>query len=620
MAFPQNFLQEIKNRISVSDVVGRKVKLQRRGREFVGLSPFKPERTPSFTVNDDKQFYHCFSTGKHGSVFDFLMETEGLSFLESVEALARQAGLQMPQNDPKSAEQARRQASLIDVIQDAATWFGEQLAKSHAAQARSYLEKRGVGDALAREFGLGFAPGARRGLVEYLQARDVTIDMIVEAGLAIKPDDGGVPYDRFRDRIIFPIQDARGRVIAFGGRAMQADARAKYLNSPETPLFHKSSVLFNFARARQPAHNTKSVLVAEGYMDVIGLARAGIDHAVAPLGTAITEEQIRLLWRLAPEPVMCLDGDQAGLRAAYRAIDRALPLLTAGFSLRFAMLPAGKDPDDLVAEGGAEAMQNVIGRALSMIDLLWEREVETTPWDTPERAAALKKRLRAAVQQINDADVRALYAQEIKTRLDSLLGERGVPYRATGDWSGPANRQSWRRQSAKSETRRSTIAQGNGMPPREALIVLCVINHPDLMQKYRDLFESLIFETAGLDKLRLHIVDYADRKIDPAAGLDKDVLTGHLDALGESALVEQLRQMPEALTMNFVRQDSALEIVEAGWLEVVGVHHTLKTLTDERAEAEADFAVNSTQENFERLCAIVNQIAALERSNTTTLP
>lgn len=316
---------------------------------------------------------------------------------------------------------------------------------------------------------------------------------------------------------------------------------------------------------------------------------------------------------------MCLDGDQAGLRAAYRAIDRALPLLTAGYSLRFAMLPAGKDPDDLVAEGGAEAVQNVIGRALSMIDLLWEREVETAPWDTPERAAALKKRLRAAVQQINDADVRALYAQEIKTRLDRLLGEQGVPYRATGDRSGPTNRQSWRRQSAKSETRRSTIAQGNGMPPREALIVLCVINHPDLMQKHRDLFETLIFETAGLDKLRFHIIDYADRQIDPAAGLDNGGLTGHLDALGESALVEQLRQMPEALTMGFVRQDSALEIVEAGWLEVVGVHHTLKTLMDERAEAEADFAVNSTQENFERLSAIVNQIAALERSNTTTL-
>ena len=204
------------------------VKLQRRGREFVGLSPFKPERTPSFTVNDDKQFYHCFSTGKHGSVFDFLMETEGLSFLEAVEALARQAGLQMPQNDPQSAEKARQQASLIVVTQAAATWFSAQLAKSSAATARSYLEKRGVSDALVREFGLGFAPSARRGLVEHLQARDMTIDMIVEAGLAIKPDDGGAPYDRFRDRIIFPIQDARGRVIAFGGRAMQADARAKY--------------------------------------------------------------------------------------------------------------------------------------------------------------------------------------------------------------------------------------------------------------------------------------------------------------------------------------------------------------------------------------------------------
>ena len=619
MAFPQNFLQEIKNRISVSDVVGRKVKLQRRGREFVGLSPFKPERTPSFTVNDDKQFYHCFSTGKHGSVFDFLMETEGLSFLEAVEALARQAGLQMPQNDPKSAEKARQQASLIDVTQAAATWFSAQLAKSNAAAARSYLEKRGVSDALVREFGLGFAPSARRGLVEHLQARDMTIDMIVEAGLAIKPDDGGAPYDRFRDRIIFPIQDARGRVIAFGGRAMQADARAKYLNSPETPLFHKSSVLFNFARARQPAYDTKSVLVAEGYMDVIGLARAGITHAVAPLGTAITEEQIRLLWRLAPEPVLCLDGDQAGLRAAYRAIDRTLPLLKAGFSLRFAMLPAGKDPDDLVAEGGAEAMQNVIGRALTMIDLLWEREVETAPWDTPERAAALKQRLRAAVQQITEPDVRALYAQEIKTRLDRLLGEQGVPYRATGGRAGPVGRQAWRRQSAKNETRRSTIAQGNGMPAREALIVLCVINHPDLMHKHRDLFETLIFETASLDKLRFHIIDHADRQGDLATGLDKGGLTGHLDALGEGALVNQLQQMPEALTMGFVRQDSALEIVEAGWLEVVGVHHTLKTLMDERAEAEADFAVDSTQENFERLSAIVNQIAALERGNTTTL-
>lgn len=619
MAFPQNFLQEIKNRITVSDVVGRKVKLQRRGREFVGLSPFKPERTPSFTVNDDKQFYHCFSTGKHGSVFDFLMETEGLSFLEAVEALARQAGLQMPQNDPQSAEKARRQASLIDVTQAAATWFCEQLKRTQGAAARAYLEQRGVDAALAHNFAIGYAPGARRGLVEFLQARDMSLDMIVEAGLAIKPDDGGAPYDRFRDRIMFPIHDTRGRVIAFGGRAMQADARAKYMNSPETPLFHKSSVLFNFARARQPAYDNKTLLVAEGYMDVVGLARAGIDHAVAPLGTAVTEEQIGLLWRLAPEPVMCLDGDQAGLRAAYRAIDRALPLLKAGYSLRFAMLPAGKDPDDLVAEGGAEAVQNVVSRALSMIDLLWEREVETAPWDTPERAAALKKRLRAAVQQITDADVRALYAQEIKTRLDRLLGEQGVPYRAPNGRANSAGRQAWRRQSAKSETRRSTIAQGSGMPAREALIVLCVINHPDLMQKHRDLFETLVFDTSSLDKLRFDIIDYADRQAEPMTGLDNGGLTRHLDALGVGALVSQLQQMPEALTMGFVRQDSALEIVESGWLEVVGVHHTLKTLMDERAEAEADFAVDSTQENFERLSAIVNQIAALERNNDTPL-
>ena len=621
MAFPQNFLEEIKNRIAVSDVVGRKVKLQRRGREFVGLSPFKPEKTPSFTVNDDKQFYHCFATGKHGSVFDFVMETEGLNFPEAVERLASEAGLQMPERDRQAAQRAQQQAGLVDVTELSAKWFAAQLKTPAAAEARAYLERRGVTSELIERFRIGFAPAARTALVEALSARNVGIDKIVEAGMAIQPDDGKAPYDRFRDRIIFPIADARGRVIAFGGRAMSADAPAKYLNSPETPLFHKSHVLYNFFQARQPAYDTNSVLIAEGYMDVVGMARAGINNAVAGLGTAITEEQINLAWRLAPEPVMCLDGDQAGLRAAYRAADRALPLLKPGYSLRFAILPPGKDPDDVVSEGGAEAMQTLIGKAMSLIDLIWEREIEAAPWDTPERAAALKKRLRDVINTVGDRDVKALYGQEVKKRLDKLLGETGVPYRQNGGQRAP-QRQRFRMQPT-SEARRSALATGaTDWPPREALIVLCVLLHPALLVTHRDLFEGIELRTQVLDQLRYDIIDYIDAlgaTSQTADGLDNGALTGHLIGEGKHGICERLMAMPEARRLSFARIESDLEEVQAGWLEVTRIHHKLQTLTAEQkaveAELEIELARDGTQNALDRLLAIKNEIAALQQQD-----
>ena len=623
MAFPQNFLEEIKNRIAVSDVVARKVKLQRRGREFVGLSPFKPEKTPSFTVNDDKQFYHCFATGKHGSVFDFLMETEGLSFPEAVERLASEAGMQMPERDPQAAQRAQKQAGLVDVTELSAKWFEAQLKAPAAQEARAYLERRGVSAEMIERFRIGFAPASRTALVEALQARNVGLDKIVESGMAIKPDDGKMPYDRFRDRIMFPIADARGRVIAFGGRAMSADVPAKYLNSPETPLFHKSHVLYNFAQARQPAYDANSVLIAEGYMDVVGMARAGIYNAVAGLGTAITEEQINMAWRLAPEPVMCLDGDQAGLRAAYRAADRALPLLKPGYSLRFAILPPGKDPDDVVSEGGAEAMQTLIGKAMSLIDLIWEREIEAAPWDTPERAAALKKRLRDVINSVGDRDVKALYGQEIKNRLDKLLGESGVPYNQGGGGQGGGRyapqRQRLRTQPT-SEARRSALATGaDDWSPREALIVLCVLHHPALLVAHRDLFEGVEMRTPVLDQLRYDIIDYVDAMA-PAAedadGLDNGALTGHLISEGKQHICERLMAMPEARRLSFVRIESDLEEVQAGWLEVTRIHHKLQTLTAEQkaveAELEIELARDGTQNALDRLLAIKNEIAVLQ--------
>jgi DNA primase len=630
MAFPQSFLDEIKNRVAVSDVVGRRVKLQRRGREYVGLSPFKQERTASFTVNDDKQFYHCFATGKHGSVFDFIMETEGLSFPEAVEQLAGQAGLPMPERDPQAAQRAAAAANLIDVTEASAQWFQAQLKTPAAEAARHYLEQRGVSPELIEQFGIGYAPAGRSGLIEHLTARQIKPAQIVESGMAIQPEDGGrAPYDRFRERIIFPIQDARGRVIAFGGRAMSADAKAKYLNSPETPLFHKGAVLFNFARARQPAYDANTVLVVEGYMDVVGLARAGLNHAVAPLGTAVTEDQIRLLWRMAPEPMMCLDGDEAGLRAAYRAIDRILPQLKPGYSVQFAILPSGKDPDDVVRDGGLEAMKDVMGRARSLIDLLWEREIEQAPWDTPERAAALKQRLRKAVALIGDKDVRALYAHEIKSRLDSLLGTQSsgpqTPQRGAGRGMSRGQKNNWgarRPTHASSELRRSELGRGESdFPRREAVIILAVLNHPEILISHRDSFENLDLSSSELNGLKFDIIDYFDHldidRAEQASGLDNVALTGHLNSLDKYKLVERLRQMPEAKLLTFVRQESAIEDVVSGWLETTVIHHKLRTLMAEKADVEKELEeqlIQGNQDALERMQAIQNEIAALEHN------
>ncbi len=633
MAFPQNFLEEIKNRIAVSDIVGQRVKLQRRGREYVGLSPFKQERTPSFTINDDKQFYHCFSTGKHGSVFDFLMETEGLGFPEAVERLAQLAGLPMPENDPREAQIAAKQTSLIDVTEAAAVWFASQLkTSSEAAEAaRVYLQKRGVSAALIERFNIGYAPGARTGLVEHLSARKFSLSQIVEVGMAIQPDEGTrQPYDRFRDRIIFPIHDTRGRVIAFGGRALDPDAKAKYLNSPETPLFHKGAVLFNFVRARTPAYEAGTVLITEGYMDVVGLARAGIDHAVAPLGTAITQEQIRLAWRMAPEPILCLDGDEAGLRAAYRTIDRALPLLKPGYSLRFAILPPGKDPDDLVSEGGASVMNQVLGKAMSLVDLMWEREIEAAPWDTPERAGALKQRLRTVVGQVAHADLRDLFGQEIKSRLDKLLGAPGLSTRYEGrfearDAKPVTGRRARLRQrtsslqrmrGASSELRRSELAQGVvDIPQREAVILLGILNHPDILSSYRDMLENIDFSAPALDKLRFEIIDYFDRLENPPAGLDIEALKGHFTSQGMMDLYRRLMDMQDARILDFVHEDSALADVLPDWLEVVRVHHKLRTLKAEQRAIEEELVDemqrSDTQEVLPRLIAIKNEIEAL---------
>ncbi len=360
MRFTPQFLDELRARLPVSEVVGRRVKLKRAGREWKGLSPFQQEKSPSFTVNDQKGFYHDFSSGKHGDIFSFLMETEGVGFTEAVERLAAMAGVPLPAATPDAARHEQRRKTLYDVMELAAKFFADTLASRNGARARGYLGDRAISPAVQLQFRIGYAPGERFALKEYLGAQGIPVEDMVEAGLLVAGDDIPVPYDRFRDRVMFPITDLRNRVIAFGGRALEKDVAAKYMNSPETPLFHKGDNLYNLAPARLATHNGSPLVVVEGYVDVIAMVGAGFPASVAPLGTALTENQLALLWKMADEPILCFDGDKAGQKAAWRAADLALPHLKPGKSLRFALLPEGQDPDDLARSGGRAAIEEVI--------------------------------------------------------------------------------------------------------------------------------------------------------------------------------------------------------------------------------------------------------------------
>ena len=421
--FDERFLDELKARIRPSDLIGKSVKLRRQGREYAGLSPFTKEKSPSFFVNDEKGFYHCFSSGKHGDVISFLQETERLTFTEAVERLAGEAGMAIPAASPQAAEQDRRRASLTDWLDLAATWCEAELRRPVGAEARAYLERRGLPEAEWSRFRIGFAPDSRTAMKDYLVAKGARPGELVAAGLLVDEENGAAPYDRFRNRIMFPITDARGRVVSFGARAMDPNARAKYLNGSETEVFDKGRTLYGLHEAVRILHAAgpgAPLVGVEGYMDVIACQRAGI-AAVAPMGTALTEEQMLLLWRRHPEPTLCFDGDSAGQRAASRAIDRALPLLEPTRTFRFSMPVGGKDPDDVLREQGAEALRAQLAKTHPLVDMLFEREHVATPLRTPEDRAGLRARLRAAARSIQHAELSRAYQDEFQRRCDALF-------------------------------------------------------------------------------------------------------------------------------------------------------------------------------------------------------
>jgi DNA primase len=651
MRFTPQFLEELRARLPVSEVVGRRVKLKRAGREWKGLSPFQQEKTPSFTVNDQKQFYHDFSTGKHGNIFDFMMETEGVSFPEAVERLASMAGLALPAVTPDAARHEQRRKTLHAVMELAAKFFVDTLALRNGAKARGYLGDRAISPATQLQFRIGYAPPDRFALKEYLGGQGVPVEDMIEAGLLVAGDDIPVPYDRFRDRVMFPITDLRGRVIAFGGRALEKDVAAKYLNSPETPLFHKGDNLYNLATARQAAHDGAPLVVVEGYVDVIAMVGAGYPASVAPLGTALTESQLALLWKMADEPILCFDGDRAGQKAAYRAAELALPLLAPGKSLRFALLPEGQDPDDLARSGGRGAVEEVIGAARGLADVIWSREIEGGSYATPERRAALEARIKDLTNGIRDEVVRRYYRQDLAERLQRTFApeagrggygrnnylragsESGRRFAPRGSFTpgaagrfeprgarsqGSAGSQTINRQPyqvASPQLALSPIMRGqrSAMSRREALILQSLIHHPWLLHDHLEEVAALELAHPEAHRLRAGIIAaFANYSHTDDAVAETARLRASLD---KSGYTKQIQMVERALTTKDVwgsQPGAAAEDVLSTWRQLVALHHKAHALLREMKDAELALSQEQTETNFTWLKDVSARLESLD--------
>lgn len=575
MSISPAFLDELRNRIALSGVIGRTVKLIRAGREWKACCPFHNEKSPSFTVNDEKGFYHCFGCGAHGDVIRFLTDHEGLGFREAVDRLALEAGLEVLQESRQSREEAERRTGLTDVMAAAAEWFQGELAGAAGSEARAYIERRGLSPSTIATFALGFSPDSRSRLKAALNS--FGLPKLVESGLLIQPEERDrEPYDRFRGRLMFPIRDTRGRVIAFGGRII-GDGEPKYLNSPDTPLFDKGRTLYNLDQAGPAARKSGRLFVVEGYMDVIALHQAGIAEAVAPLGTALTENQLALLWRVVDTPLLCFDGDAAGQRAALRAALRALPLLKPGKSLNFLTLPQGQDPDDLVRAGGVEAFERLSTQAQPLDEKLWESELNAMPTSTPEQRAGLQARLRDHARSIADGDVARAYEQTFRDRFYAHFRSRGT-FQRGGAFSAP-------RPAVTAQRPADTI---------QAALFAGLLEHPHLAAAHHETLLKLELRDPRLARLRESLLDAAMR--DPH--LDKSALDHNLATAGVGALAEEVRRS-NRLAFSFTRRGGDSERAAQDLGAVLEVLAALETVEVALGEATARFRSSATQEDFD---------------------
>jgi DNA primase len=613
--FDEHFLDEIKSRLRPSDVIGKTVKLRKQGREYVGLSPFTKEKTPSFYVNDDKGQFFDFSSGKTGDLITFLQETQRLSFSEAVEALAAEAGLALPAVDPRAAEVEKKRQGLSDWLELAAQWFEAELRRPVGREARAYLEKRGLPEAEWARFRLGFSPSGRTALKDYLIAKGARPGELVDAGLLIAPEDGGSPYDRFRDRIIFPIGDARGRVVSFGGRSMDPQARAKYLNGPETSVFHKGHQLYGLAEARKilaaaPSGESPPLVVVEGYMDAIACHRAGIP-AVAPMGTALGEEQMEMLWRHHPEPTLSFDGDRAGRQAAARTIDRALPLLKPGKSFKFAIVENAKDPDEVLREQGPVALRQQLAHTTAFVDALFMRERDLEPLDTPERRAGLKGRLRNAAGVIADKDLQQAYREALLERFDGIFAktreERGggeSAYRARPPWKPGQPRPvrnaqgGWGDLPSTPEGKAAAKRLAGGMDAVPAALAIYAIQDPTVLDDHmEDAFTARGFGERVLEDLTKEII----RLRLESDHLDTAALQRHLASCGFSALLTDIDRAAATSGAPILNHDVSLDARRSQWSRGYAALSRVAALDDALEAAKGNLRGRSDMAVIERL-------------------
>ncbi|MGV2065478.1 DNA primase [Agrobacterium sp. 22-226-1] len=609
MRFSNSFLDEIRDRVHISDVIGRRVSWDKkktntsRG-DYWACCPFHGEKSPSFHCEDRKGRYHCFGCGVSGDHFRFLTELEGLSFPEAVQQIADMAGISMPQPDPQAEKRERERTSLQDVMEMATLFFQDQLQTALGARARAYLRDRGLTGRTIETFRLGYAPDSRNALKEHLASKGVTKEQMEACGLVVH-ENVPVSYDRFRDRIMFPILSSREKVIAFGGRAMAADAVAKYLNSNETELFHKGNVLYNFARARRASQAAGgSVIAVEGYMDVIALYQAGVENAVAPLGTALTESQLDLLWKMSPQPILCFDGDGAGIRAANRAADLALPHIKPDRSVSFALLPDGKDPDDLVRLEGRAPFDRVLSEAKPLAAMIWSRETSGVTFDTPEKRAQLESRLRQIVAVIGDETVRRFYQQDMRDRLNGFFqprfqqgGAQNGNFRRNG--AQPTGRGFQRNAPGRGgamaapesnnydRLARSGVVKGHQSKPslRESVLAFTIVNHPELLLEEYDEIASIDYENRDLQRLWSVVLTYA---AESAADISRAGLLECLSQKGFGALLGVMDQQVRYSYLWTATKQAAPEDAREGYVQALSLHKRTKSLLQQKKELERE--------------------------------
>ncbi|MEM5473884.1 DNA primase [Hoeflea sp. AS60] len=618
MRFSPSFLDDIRERVPISDVIGRHVTWDRkktntsRG-DWWACCPFHGEKSPSFHCEDRKGRYHCFGCGVSGDHFKFLTELESLNFPEAVQRVADMAGIATPVQDPQEARRERQRASLEDVMEMAASYFEAELQGPQGAKARAYLRDRGLSGRTIAAFRLGYSNDSRSALKEHLASRGVDKDQIEACGLVVHGPEIAVSYDRFRDRIMFPILSSRERVIAFGGRALAQGAPAKYLNSNETELFHKGNVLYNFARARRACGQDGTLIVVEGYMDVIALAQAGIENVVAPLGTALGENQLKLLWRVTPQPVLCFDGDEAGQRAAHRTVDLALPHIGAGRSLRIAVLPSGKDPDDLVRHDGRDPFDQVIASARPLADVVWSREAGSGVFETPESRAELEAKLRQTTSLIADESLRRHYQQDMRDRMQAFFGggprygnrDQGKSGSGSygrggfdrngggrggrpGDGRGGGGLQSSRTMAVSERLSQSGMVRGHGAMPslRETVLVMTVANHPQMLHDEFDELAALEFDDKGLMRVWQVMLDAAS----VGGRFDRERLYAALEADGQGAFIARLEAQIRNARIWTATVEAAAEDAHEGYQQALALHKRTRALKWQKAELERDIA------------------------------